>query len=514
MKWLPTGLWLALLLSAFFLRLQAMSEPLWLDELHTSWVVSDGPIEIHQRAWEGNQLPLFYWLVWPVSKITGGSPFGLRLISLLASMATIVSLGWFVFSWGKSQVGALLVAALDAFDDKFLFYSVEARPYALVQLVGLWQMASFLTAYAHWKGDGDSARHTSNSGKRMAGWLAVLLLWLQPTTIILLAAEALYLVMACFRGMDVRRTFRLSGNWSEPLIMGVMAAWPLVAVLLLTENSHRWARFVDPASFSLGVIADICVWIGIPLLASLFLLRIRCSEDNGIRGKALFWISGLAIASTIISTFGGFVPLADYRYLIAPITGLLMCGGLVVAGLPRAGRCAVALLIMAVAIASNPLLPGFLKTGRMPAQRVEDWATIVAKMNSDNAPVCFFPNLVEDVVLENKSSADIYSRQEDDYFLFALAGTRNLRGLEDSTRVCEAFSIYAAGEASDRLKESIVSEKGCWVLIRARSDDAKIALGKVLDWPGLNFVLEKSEDFSIPPLHLYRLQTQASRLIQ
>jgi mannosyltransferase len=506
MKLLPTGLWLTLILSAFYLRIQAFGEPLWLDELHTSWVVSGGFHEVHHRAWAGNQTPLYYWLVWPIAKVTGGSPDGLRMISLLASLATVISLGWVVYRRTGSNAGALLVAFLASIDDKFVFYSVEARPYALVQLTGLWQLAGFAELVS--RNTAGSGNENAGGQLRRTGWLAVLLLWLQPTTIILLVVEGLSWSINWIFRKGNGQPGRLRYKRGELALMTGLAAGPILAAGLLVENRHDWFRFVDPAAFSLMLGADLFIWIGIPVLAVAYAGLRQTGVENRSFGKIVFWTCGTAIGLTTIATFCGVAPLAEYRYLIAPVSGLLLCSGLLVSALPAAVKGCLVLLIVVVAIASNPLLPGYCQTMRLPSQRLENWSAVVDRINSDNAPVCFFPNLVEDHRLEENSRLDATSGQKDDYFLFALAGLNPLNGLVDDTRVCEAFSIHSPGTPSERMKSAIASHGGCWVLVRAWPQDAKRALGVVRGWPELRELgRQEFSDFSLPRLHLYRLGT-------
>jgi 4-amino-4-deoxy-L-arabinose transferase-like glycosyltransferase len=77
----------AILALGAFLRLWQAGESLWIDELHTSWVVSGKLSEVLPRAAMGNQSPLYFWGMWLLVQVTGQSEWTLRLPSLLAGIA-------------------------------------------------------------------------------------------------------------------------------------------------------------------------------------------------------------------------------------------------------------------------------------------------------------------------------------------------------------------------------------------------------------------------------------------
>ncbi|MEZ6075018.1 MAG: hypothetical protein R3C56_04880 [Pirellulaceae bacterium] len=49
----------------------AATESLWLDELHTSWVVAGPWSDVASRARQGNQSPLFFWVLGGLTKTLG-----------------------------------------------------------------------------------------------------------------------------------------------------------------------------------------------------------------------------------------------------------------------------------------------------------------------------------------------------------------------------------------------------------------------------------------------------------
>jgi predicted membrane-bound mannosyltransferase len=134
----PTWLIIAAITAlAAMLRLWQIGESLWVDELHSSWCLQAGLENVALRAAEGNQSPLYFWLLWGVTRVLGESEFTLRLPSLLAGIA-LPGMAWLLA--GRLGLGertfltAALASLLVCVDHTSIFYSTEARPYALVEL--------------------------------------------------------------------------------------------------------------------------------------------------------------------------------------------------------------------------------------------------------------------------------------------------------------------------------------------------------------------------------------------
>ena len=144
------------------LRLWQIHESLWVDELHTSWCVQGGFWQVSERAMAGNQSPLYFYLVWGVTRLLGESEFTLRLPSLLAGIA-LPGMTWLLVrqvwqdgdnqslereheqaSWSARDWSALLAALLVAVDHASIFYSTEARPYACLKLLAVGVMITAL----------------------------------------------------------------------------------------------------------------------------------------------------------------------------------------------------------------------------------------------------------------------------------------------------------------------------------------------------------------------------------
>ncbi|XZE54382.1 hypothetical protein SH139x_000343 [Planctomycetaceae bacterium SH139] len=125
-------------LLAIALRLPALGESLWVDELHTAWVVAGSWEQVPPRAAIGNQTPWYFYGLWLWAQCFGSSEWALRFPSVLC---TAVLAGWavpWVARWsGRVSVG-VVVGLLLAVERNAIFYGTEARCYGAVMLaVGL-----------------------------------------------------------------------------------------------------------------------------------------------------------------------------------------------------------------------------------------------------------------------------------------------------------------------------------------------------------------------------------------
>ncbi|MEY4177347.1 MAG: hypothetical protein RLY70_921 [Planctomycetota bacterium] len=144
----------ALLLTALLaiaLRMPLAGEPLWVDELHTSWVVGQGSERLAENARAGNQAPLWFYLPWLATRgssvdgaVSATTPWRLRLPSLIAGLAVPL----LTYAAARRLTGlvgpAWFAATLAALDPRFAFYATEARAYATVQVLALLHLIAWL----------------------------------------------------------------------------------------------------------------------------------------------------------------------------------------------------------------------------------------------------------------------------------------------------------------------------------------------------------------------------------
>lgn len=497
---------LPILFVASWLRLAALHDPVWLDELHTSWCVSASFWEVGPRAMEGNQTPLYFWLVWPVYQGLGETGFGLRLVSLVASLLLVASIGWIVFRWSGSLAGTALAAGLAAIDDKFLFYAVEARPYVLVQLAAVWQVA--LLGRLLIPGHDYSGRGTGKVSRAHAAcfWLLTnVLVWLHPTTVLLLCVESVIFLGLAFLRAWRSRTPIWKIRYSLIPFFGLLALIiPGIYLLVLVNRRALWESIVEPSPFLLLTIADWLICIAIPLLAVLVFARQHPLRWHwpGLTLSVIF----LSAFVALLATWLHWAPLADYRYTVAAAAMIpIVAGSLTGLIKLNMNRLAVVATVIVLALSTNPLLPGFVRIGRLPAQRVEHWEPIVEQINSDGLPVCFYPNLVEDPWLEELAIHRFDNRPQIEYFQFALRGIYPVFGLQRVEGRVETLSMISPQSPSLSMMNRFQDSGGGWILVRARQSDVLRVLNKIPEWFGSKWQIDY-EDFSLPPLYLFRIK--------
>ncbi|MGD0455285.1 MAG: glycosyltransferase family 39 protein [Solirubrobacteraceae bacterium] len=143
--WWPLA---ALILLAAALRLSTLDlQSFWYDEAFT-------PVHVlHASLWATlrsvshteNTPPLWYVLAWADSRVLGTGEVALRLPSALAGIATVPA-AWAIGRELAGRRAALVCAALVAVNPLFVWYSQEARAYALFVLTGALAMLCFLRA--------------------------------------------------------------------------------------------------------------------------------------------------------------------------------------------------------------------------------------------------------------------------------------------------------------------------------------------------------------------------------
>jgi mannosyltransferase len=143
--WWPLAV---LILLAAALRLATLDlQSFWYDEaftpvhvLHTSLSAT-----LHAVVHTENTPPLWYLIAWLDVRVLGDGALALRLPSALAGIAT-VPVVWAIGQQLAGRRTALIAAALVAVNPLFVWYSQEARVYALFVLVSALAMLCFVRA--------------------------------------------------------------------------------------------------------------------------------------------------------------------------------------------------------------------------------------------------------------------------------------------------------------------------------------------------------------------------------
>jgi mannosyltransferase len=249
--------WLALVVAASWPLLTSL-ESLWVDELHSAWVV-DGPWkEVLHRAALGNQSGLYFgglklWqsLLQVVLEPTGWfvpPEFLLRLFSWFGWIAII---GWLGY-WQRHRPSSLFILAGWLWLDRIgSFYAIETRPYVWVALLSAFVMSAATCIprdpwRIHWT------------------WIlgATLIFYTHYTSVILVAlsifAACIDLFLTSIRN---RLNFisMLRHRVTEMVIFVTLAVPGLISLLKIGGKSQQWNDFAG--NYSFHSIVELLPWL-------------------------------------------------------------------------------------------------------------------------------------------------------------------------------------------------------------------------------------------------------------
>jgi predicted membrane-bound mannosyltransferase len=244
--------------------------------------------------------PLYYVIAWGWSKLMGTGEVGLRSFSALAGAAT-VPVAYRATSVLISRRAGLVAAALVAANPMLVWYSQEARSYALLVLLAALSFLFFVEALE---------RPTRG---RLAGWAisSALALATHYFAVIVLAPEALWLVM---RSRHRRRALAAAA--------AIVAAGAVLLPLAVHQGVARgrgdWIGKIDfgqrlldtGQSFLLGetggAIGAVAISVAAALAwAALLLLAARADREERRGGLLAFYVGVAAVlVSLAMSAFG------------------------------------------------------------------------------------------------------------------------------------------------------------------------------------------------------------------
>lgn len=372
---------LFVLVIAALLRVPALPESLWVDELHTAWVVEDGLGEIASRARMGNQSPFYFYAVWPLRVILGRHEVSYRLLSLLAGFGLIVTGMLTARRYVGGIVAPAVVGLILAIDRDMIFFSTEARVYALIQ----WGMPLHLLL---------------TLGLLRSPHRGIFLLWsitgaalfyLHYTTALPLAVEMVLAVLLA-RGRIAKRAFLLAGLGI--IVLCLPMVWHLLEIARAREN---WATFIRHDSAREWLRWQQVLWLSAPLavIAGIDFIRRKMKRES--TWQPIPWATAallLVLATGLLPVISAYFLTATEtlalffgRYLIASLT-LLLLTPLVLSLMIRPGRWRVigliATLLLAVWMRSPPSIQD-LDFGRLLAAiqqpRQENWRESVQAIN-------------------------------------------------------------------------------------------------------------------------------------
>gem|GEM_PF-5768870 len=246
-------------------------DPLWLDELHSWWVIRDGFNDVLPRAAAGNQSPGYFCLAWILKQLVYLPKYSLRMISAACGGILLVVTGQFIWNRTRSAAALLTGVACVTFSASQMFYSTEGRPYELLCLTGTIHAIQFVSLLEL------RARMTWSFARMLgSGLLGCLGIMIHPCFLFLLVAE-----MAVLAAFSILGVFRRAGP--DPKLvsnafvaLGIMLILPVLAFLVYvpwiapaTTNRSLWLSVASTdltlsSVFREAFVAMILVvWLGI-----------------------------------------------------------------------------------------------------------------------------------------------------------------------------------------------------------------------------------------------------------
>jgi len=342
--------------------------------------------------------PLYYALAWFWTQVTGTGEFGLRSFSALAGVAT-VPIAYLIGAELRDRRAGIAAAALVAVNPMLLWYSQEARGYALLALLTSLSLLYFVRALDRPEADlggierPDGSKNSGASpGARRAsvlwGVFSGLALATHYFALFPVLAEAIWLL-------------RRRGREALLGLSVVVGFAVLLAPLAIHQTLQNHAEWIGNHSlghrlweigvvFTVGEIGDIIARPERPLLAllpaaALIALLVTLAAQGQRRDlRAGGRVLGIAAATVAIPlAIALLAPSKDYvlaRNLLPALVPLLVAAG-IAATLPVRRTGAVLASVLFV------YSLGFcLAASISPGLQRPDWEVVAAKLGEPEAP--------------------------------------------------------------------------------------------------------------------------------
>jgi hypothetical protein len=460
----------------------ANGDSLWLDELHTAWAVDDGLSQVAARAADGNQNPLFFWLTWFCTQLLGHTQFSVRLVSVVAGTTLAGVAGWLTWRGSTSTAGVLLTGLIVALDWRFVFYGTEARPYALVQLLGAIHATLFASLCGLLPKTETRQRNPSFKWATLT-LLSIALFYCHITSVWLFASELLFLSVVIAR-------LKFSGESSSaatddipiairPLLFSFATALVgcLPGLLNLTTvlgRKSNWSNLSSPAAVLAENLGPIIFWMSLPLLLSTagWLLQkfsrgfSHLDQANSKRNRFVLFVFLWAITPTVgicVVHYLNIAPMALSRYALVGTPAMAIFAGLMIGRIP--GFTLKLITIAAIAwssYANNEITRQLVDRQTLPVLRHEDWdsnESHIALSAQGDKPVLLFANVIEDTDAADNDDPDFQ-----EYLRFPVHGLR--RSDSFTGRQIFACPTHRSPRLHGELIKNVIQQRGAWLLIR------------------------------------------------
>ncbi|MFK7767727.1 MAG: hypothetical protein AB8B55_10940 [Mariniblastus sp.] len=491
----------------FFRISVASNELLWLDELHTSWVVGDGLGSVVSRAADGNQAPFFFWLTWFAVSFVEATEFSVRLVSLLAGIGVLVVASLLTWKWTRSAIASVVVAALVGLDVQFLYYATEARPYCLVQFLGGIQVLCFWRFLNDFNFQFCLDHEGTKARSLRPHWGVVissaLLFYTHYTSAWLFVAEVLFFAVAWFGGFKAtqteweaqteraaeRRHFLTRASVSA----GFLALISIPIFLQMLEVFQRRGNWVGVSSIPQVAVEQavpLASWVLFPLIclviAALFRFKgFEVTSDgagNGTLENGQLWkIPSLlspkmvpfifvilwAVVPTVcvvVMDCLALAPMALTRYTLVGAMAFPVFAGLVIGNCKsNTGKLCLSVLVLAISVGQNPIAQNFAQNSERPELRAEQWKLPVQEINlreeKSDQPVFLFANLIEDV--------DAFKNDDPQFREYLLFPVQGLYAIDVANRTLIPCPTMPTTHFLDQHVLQSQQAGGAWVIVRS-----------------------------------------------
>ncbi len=446
---------------ATYLRLSFLDLSLWLDELHTSWVVSGSWSEIAPRARIGSSSPVYFWLVGIVIQIFGSSEATLRIVSVLASVLSL-PLGYRLARvLGASPIASLAVPVLLAIDWERVHFGTDARPYALVELLTLCQMLLFWRAMS-------SRTLWIHAGSVAA---SVLLVSLHYVAGLLLVAEGIFLLCRWKFSLADSSLAKPSWKWlAVDVAVIALGCLPIAAnawQVIADRNSLEYAaRYTPP----MAIVTIFPVHLYVLLPAAIVLLLTYGTQNqeadaagSGLRSPILLCLLWTLLPTTIawIAAWQGMAPVFVWRYLVFAALGPALLSALILALLPaaRAQWLSVAIVVLIFGWFNSPASMPSLEKHR------DNWRSAIAFLNEKIETPASVVYLRSEL-FESEAWWNAGELTQQEFCQFPLRGLYQAKGDYVFTLpISTEFELTPRHVAATQAAESV------WVVCRSMSGD-------------------------------------------
>lgn len=344
-------------------------QSLWYDETVTGQLMRTDFHAMFSALGDSESTPpLYYVLAWLWTQVAGTGEVGLRSLSALLGTATIPVV-WGIARRLGGDRAALIAAALATTNPLLIWFSQEARAYALLALLGALSALLWLRAL-----------ESPRAGRLLAwGVVAALALATHYYAVFLLVPEGLWLA-------------RRASGWGQraTALLLPLAAGIALLPLLLQQRSNAGAAFIGqspmyirlaqiPKQFLVGYDAPLegllAVGVALAMLAAVaglgLLLTGRIPAQEGPRAETLR-LAALAVAALLLALAAAAV---GEDHLIARNVLALLPLVLVLAGVGFAAAWEVAPRVAPAALAAACVLALVAVAGvaTVPTMQRDNW---------------------------------------------------------------------------------------------------------------------------------------------